>query len=398
MRDISIPDAERYLLTRRALEMGFVPHQSPSSFWQYYATLAGFVGNYDESFDVLPAPKSKENPVAKGFKYVTKSIPTIVALSRNTRAVFVNEAHTFPQTRAAIFSLLAPLREEGFNILALEGLTMSPAPSGSGCADSVVFDKELNARGFPIRKTGFYIREPIFAEIVKEAIRLGYTVVGYETTDYSDQSIEHREQKQAQNLACVIGASPSTKLLVIAGYSHISEGADPRVPGGWMAARFRKITGIDPLTLDTTKLLGVERSDLRRHGTSFETATLDSTSASQPYLLSNDSAWLYGDDRFDLMLVLNRFVGRDEPGSSWLELGGLRRRTVVSASNCEGHYPCIVEAYANAASGSDIPADSCVMAEPDGTCNLFLAPGAYKIRFSSAGAYSGEVTSLSVPQ
>lgn len=398
MRDISVPDAERYLSTRRALEKGFQPHQSPSSFWQYYATLAGFVGDYDASYNVLTAPKSKENPVADGFKYVTRSIPTIVALARKTRAVFVNEAHTFPQTRAAIFSLLAPLRAEGFNTLALEGLTMSPAPSGSGCADSVVFDKELNTRGFPLRKTGFYVREPILAEIIREAIRLGYTVVGYETTDYSARSIEHREQKQAENLACVVDASPSVKLLVVAGYSHISEGDDSRVPGGWMAARFKKITGIDPLTLDTTKLLGVERNDLIRHGTSFELATLDSTSAGQPYLLSNDSAWLYGDDRFDLMLVLNRFAGRDEPDSSWLELGGTRRRTAVSALNCKSHFPCIVEAYANATPGSDIPADSCVVTETDATCNLFLAPGGYQIRFISADAYRGEVISLSVPQ
>jgi hypothetical protein len=388
MRDIGIPDAERYLFARRALSQGLKPVESPSPFWQAYATLASFVGNYGEAADRYPSPKRSEDPVKDGYIYARAANPTIVALARNTRAVFINEAHAYPQTRAAIYTLLRPLREEGYNVLALEGLTMAPAPaSGSDCMDSVIFDKDLAKRGFPVRSSGFYIREPIFAEIIKEALRLDYTIVGYETSDETDSGIENREQRQAQNLACVLEKLPSAKILAIAGYSHVSKQRDYKVPGGMMAARFKALTKVEPLTIDTTKLLEVDRSKFLRRGRPLSEIAANSDAAAQPYALWNAAGRPYDVDGYDLVLLLSQLTDRAATGPSWLELDGARRRTVVSLSACGTSEPCLVEAYLQGNEQSDIPADSCVASGKEETnCNLFLAPGSYAVRYRNADA------------
>lgn len=386
MRDINVSDAERYMFARRALAQGLKPVESPSSFWQTYATLASFVGRYEEAADRYPSPKREEDPVRDGYTHARAANPTIVALARNTRAVFINEAHAYPQTRAAIYTLLRPLREEGYSVLALEGLTMAPAPAnGAECMDSVIFDKDLVKRGFPVRSSGFYIREPIFAEIIKEALRLNYTIVGYETSDDTDSSIENREQRQAQNLACVLDKLPSAKILAIAGYSHVSKKSDYKVPGGMMAARFKALTKVDPLTIDTTKLLEADRSRFLYRGRPLSEMAANSDTAAQPYALWNAGGRLYDVDGYDLVLLLPQLTDRSATGPSWLELDGARRRTVVSLSACRNSYPCLVEAYSQASAQGDIPADSCVaLGKDEADCNLFLAPGSYAVRYRGA--------------
>ncbi|MGZ7352753.1 hypothetical protein ACXWRV_09360, partial [Streptococcus pyogenes] len=70
-----------------------------------------------------------------------------------------------------------------------------------------------------------YLHEPLYGEIVRQAIHLGYTLVPY---DSNAQTIAEREAEQASNIyRQVFARDPQARLLVHAGYAHID-----KAPGG----------------------------------------------------------------------------------------------------------------------------------------------------------------------
>ena len=82
------------------------------------------------------------------------------------RIVLVNEVHHNAQTRALTLELLPRLRKLGFTYLAIEALGDDPG---------------LVQRGYPLRSSGTeYLQEPLYGEIVREAIRLGFVLVPYD--------------------------------------------------------------------------------------------------------------------------------------------------------------------------------------------------------------------------
>jgi hypothetical protein len=372
--DLSKPDAQRYFVVRRAIAAGFDIRTASRPFREMYATLASFVGEYEEADALYPLPEPDKDPAAAGYVNAVPANPSVRAMSRGTRAVFINESHASVQTRAAIYTLLHPLREEGYRYLAIEGMTTAPAAPGA-CSDAAPFDAALSDRGYPQRKTGFYIREPVFAEIVREALRLGYRLVAYETTAPTAGAMEEREQRQAKNLACLFKDDPNAKLVVIAGFSHVSKSADAAVPGGMMAARFRTLTGIDPLTIDTTSLLHVRREPFRFGDRA------RALHPSQGFALVDAAGNMYGSDAYDLMILAAAAEERNAT-ASWLELDGARKPAAVPSSGCRDHWPCLVEAFP-AGETSGIPADSCVVETAGKTCRLFLHEGEFTIEYSS---------------
>jgi hypothetical protein len=58
--------------------------------------------------------------------------------------------------------------------------------------------RNLNQRGYPIADSGFYTNEPIYAEMVRTALRLGYTVVAYDAENAGVG--DPRESAGAENL------------------------------------------------------------------------------------------------------------------------------------------------------------------------------------------------------
>lgn len=386
-KDPSLSDAQKYFFARRAMERGL----DSDLFRQRYGTLASFVGEYEEAERVYPWRGEDDDPVKRGYVTALPAVNVVRALSRSTRAVFINEVHASARTRAAIYTLLRPLREEGYNYLALEGLTTIPADSATACSNAALFDDSLAARGYPVRDTAFYGREPIYAAIIREALRLGFKLVAYETPIDPAETIELREQGLAQNLACVFKADPEAKLLVMAGFGHISEATSATNPEGLMAVRFKALTGIDPLTIDTTTL---RHADIKPFvfGESAKTQ-----SPSQGFVLSNATGRLYGTDRYDLVLLTPSFAGRESEVGSWLTLDGVRKRMPVSADHCGHVRPCLVQAF-HADENGGIPEDSCVLwKEEEEACPLFLSKGEYNVVYSGEDGKELSRISLSSP-
>jgi hypothetical protein len=100
--------------------------------------------------------------------------------------------------------------------------------------------------------TGGYTPDPVFAGFLRESLALGYEPVAYEATARQltpGGSIAERDQAQADNLiAAIFAKRPKARVLIYVGVSHVAE--RPLGKTEWMASRLRRMTGIDPLTID----------------------------------------------------------------------------------------------------------------------------------------------------
>jgi hypothetical protein len=136
--------------------------------------------------------------------------------------ILMNEAHNRGQNRHFAKQLLLPLYEKGFRYLAIEALLYE--------------DTLIQQRGYPIYKTGIYIKEPAFGQFIREAISLGFKLVAYESRlPYNPElsMIEgqnRREIEQANNIAAVLQKDPNAKIFVYAGHGHIYK----KPQGNWV--------------------------------------------------------------------------------------------------------------------------------------------------------------------
>jgi len=182
-------------------------------FGQYLSWFQSFIGDYKDaelgfSIEQKPLADDVPSPLTQPGWHAVPALDYIPQLAKNYRVVFLNEAHNIALTRTLTVRLLKPLREEGFNVFAVETLYSSDIAA-------------LNKRGYPIAASGFYTREPVYAEMVRTALKLGYKVVAYEADP--DHTGDAREAQQAENLWKILKADPNAKIVVNAGYAHIQK-------------------------------------------------------------------------------------------------------------------------------------------------------------------------------
>lgn len=221
------------------------------SYEQYRPTLDGFFVP-DEGSLPLPAVDRGDLDAYDGA-IASDAIAEIVERARATRIVIVNEAHDSPRDRAFILEVAEALKPLGFTHYAAETFVNQTPEMASAAMD------RLKAEGYPVQSTGTYTSDPMFSFLVRRAMVLGYSPVSYEIpftpelmAASPEESIELREQAQAENLARVIAAAgPEAKFLIHVGYGHAVEFPPPGA-SEWMAARLARLTGLDPLTVDQT--------------------------------------------------------------------------------------------------------------------------------------------------
>ncbi|MBC8756452.1 hypothetical protein H2O64_17390 [Kordia sp. YSTF-M3] len=186
----------------------------------------------------------------KREKYLKKHIDSILKNNRNvtfedsflakikqisskTQVLMLNEMHWHPKHRIAALKMLATLKENGFKYLAVEAI-----------------DKEKNSffqnSSFPLKSSGYYTREPYFGLFIREALKLGFTIVGYD-----DFSTENREQTQAINIKSILDTDPNAKIVVYSGIDHILE---KDATNKRMAEYFMELTNINPVTIDQVEI------------------------------------------------------------------------------------------------------------------------------------------------
>lgn len=347
---------------------------------QYLAWYETYIGDYPNaaanfSIQELLQPGDRPSPL-DGQAQARPAIEAIAELARDRQAVFFNEAHHLPLTRTLTVQLLAKLRAEGFDTFAAETLYAS--------------DEKLAARGYPIEDSGFYTQEPICAEMVRTALKLGYRVVAYEAE--TESGGDARESRQARNLYTrVFKQHPHARLVLDAGYGHIQE-SGAYLGGQSMAEHFRKISGIDPLTVDQVVLIP---HPVPAHDHPYYLPIVQKLTPDQPlvFIESDGKPWTLRAGYDVSVLFPPPVLRRGRP--TWLALGGLRKPYPVRGDDvCRDEYPCLVEArYAD--EGDDaIAADRLAFDPPpryshaddalrpaDGASagELYLRPGRYRL-------------------
>jgi hypothetical protein len=209
---------------------------------QLLASSEDELGLYSEAVRDFPLrsrpPEKLVLPDAASWQ-AADALDTITALARDQRIVMVNEAHHDAHTRELTLALLPRLRAMGFTYFAAEALDER--------------DASLMKRGYPVRSSGSeYLREPLYGDIVREAIKLGYVIVPY---DSAGASAQDREDGQARNLyERVLAKDPKAKLFIHAGYAHIDKQRGRLGPVKPMAMQLRELSGITPLSIDQTDI------------------------------------------------------------------------------------------------------------------------------------------------
>lgn len=358
-------------------------------FGQYLSWYQTFIGDYADaasSFSIKqpPLPDDHPSPLTDPDFTAHPALEAIAELARNYHLVFLNEAHNIPLTRTLTVQLLSKLRQEGFNYFAVETLYQS--------------DTALQSRGYPTEATGFYTEEPISAEMVRTALKLGFKVVAYEAL--SEATGDARESEQARNIYReVFKQDPQARLVVEAGYAHIQK-AGVFLGGSSMAEHLYKLSGIDGLAVEQTMMIPHQSND---EDHPYYTAIVGQLKPTTPIVFENKAGkpWTLRPG-YDVSVIFPpQETSRGRP--TWLSLGGLRQPYFVSGDRCEMQYPCLVEArYAD--EGSDaIPADRLMLDPVPATATLndrirqgqgspvaelYLRPGKYKLSFTDENGHA----------
>jgi hypothetical protein len=395
---------------------------------QYLAFSENELGLYGEAVRDFPLkarlPTNMALPLPPAWEAVD-ALDTLVDLAAHRRVVMVNEAHHDAHTRLLTLALLPRLRAIGYTHLAIEAL----AEDGAG----------VRQRGYPNTTSGTeYLREPVYGEIVREALRLGYVLVAYDPPGRHGQE---RETLQARTLYDrVLAGNPHAKLLVHAGYAHID-----KAPGRLgsivpMAAHLHALSGLDILSIDQTDLRedepvnelegqrtvtnAVRTGDaLRGVPQSILTPRVDTHSMlRQPYhqlvaafrpqhpivlrRVADGVLWSARPRLYDVNVILppanqrvssyvrDRVIPLRADGRSllalppaadghrpdWLSLGSTRVPVPIHARLCAKTFPCLVEARYADEPDAAVAADRYVFLEAGAGNTLWLRPGSYRLR------------------
>lgn len=306
-------------------------------------------------FKSIQALKNIKNVDARRF---------ISYIASGYRVIMLNEAYCKPLHRAFAISLLNDLHKRGFNYLAMEMLNPGPG-------------QELSKLNY---QTGHLTSEPVAGEMVRIALDMGFKLLAYEDADAAHHTPEQRDSVQAENLFRVIKADSTAKIFVFAGYGHIAEKttSDKFMPMGMV---FKKISGIDPLTIDQTDM--TEGSNFP-YGNAFYNAYLQKYPINSPSIaLSDDQPVnITGSYLYDLTVIHPKTIYRDSR-PAWLSLQGRRQPVYVKPSNKNSF---LVQAFYqfesfNSKPGQVIPADQTYLQSGRGNYLLFLRRGKYILMF-----------------
>jgi hypothetical protein len=341
---------------------------------KYYTDLAqylSFAGDYTmaityitKSFDSLPTAITRgiQDSMArlKNIQFLPAR-QVIFDVADFYRVIMINEDYAKPVHRAFTYSLLEDLYKKGYRYLAMEALNNL----SNKCLDSVnVF-------------TGFYINEPVAGELVRKALRLGYTLISYEDTLAYKHTASERDSIQAANILEVLQSDTAAKVLIHAGYDHIwQERKGNYVP---MAAWFTKGGAPDPFTVDQTGMTEGSEGEYGRHIYSNFISRFKITEPS--VILENKRPFLAFDETGYDMVITHPPTVLSNNRPTWLGLNGERKPVLIQPTQ---KTLFMVQAYYENEYNEEyvsllVPADQTYITNKEGYYCLFLRPGKYRI-------------------
>ena len=289
-------------------------------------------------------------PCAPADDHGRADLSTIAGLASDTRILIVNEAHDRPHHREFIRRLAMRVAPLGYTHFAAEAFFPTVM--------------ESEQPHYALTNYGYYVNEPIFGRLVRTVIELGMKLVPYdqglsdgeESLEFAER-VDRREERQALRLTEVMDSLPDDgRMLIHVGYAHASEVPITRSDGNsieWMAARLKRRTGIDPLTIDQT----------------------DCLSGSPAIELSGIEPW-HADGQFDLVVAHPELEFRDSRPTWRIDQGAVKVDVPTGIVSESGR--TIVEARYRDDPIDAVPIDR-VMVWPGESVPLLLPAGSYSI-------------------
>lgn len=329
------------------------------SFSQHFAKASQ---TWDKNGAVVPKISGADSLYFKKFK-AQHALNYIINRSKKEQVIIINEAHHEARHRVFTTALLQGLYNNGYRLLGLEAI-----------ADSLI-----NKRKFPVVESGFYTQEPQMANLIAEALKIGFTVFDYEASE--GKNGKEREIEQAKNIAKMMGQHPGAKVLIHCGFDHAIEGT----PGNknWekaMAGRLKEYTNIDPFTIDQVSYS--PKGDAK-----YNSPYISLTHSDVPLIMVAADGKTFngpeGTDRTDVRII--HPVAQWKDGRpTWLSEGVQRKSYEVPRAKI-GTYPALVLAYRlNEYNQNGIPADMIEVSDKTAAANLILAKGTYQLIIKNA--------------
>ena len=307
--------------------------------------------------------EGKIDSLRKKYKAVNAK-DYIIEEAKKTSIVIINEAHHNSSHRYFTKTLLQDLYDQGYRNLGLEAL------------DNENIDSSLSERKYPIQKTGYYIKDPQFGDMIRTALEIGYNVFPYEQT--SGANGKFREIEQAKNIQKEIVKRPNEKFLIHCGFDHVLKG-DHR---GWektMTGRLIEYLNIDPLTIHQT--LYSEKSDSKNNNPMMKAMDVKSSS-----VLLDEEGKSYQYKRGNTWADIAVFHPKTEylnGRPSWL----FNKENSLLHTNLKKlklRFPIMVLAYKKGEDiNTSVPVDIIEVATEDEIKNLVLERGAYTIVYTN---------------
>ena len=293
-----------------------------------------------------------------------------------TRIVIWGEEHHLPQTRALYASILRSLWDQGYRYLAAEAF------------EDAVMDEDFL---YPDYRSGYYLRDPVFASAIRTAKELGYTLIAYDTKERGGAGF--RDKTQAQNIkARIFDGDAQAKVFVIAGRGHASE---EMAADGWtpMASVLKQITGIDPLTLYAPTMS--ERLTSEEEHPYYRFATSQGL-VDQPTIFEHRAEEsLLGTSSFDAYIFWPR-THVEEGRPDWMVNLLGRTPVKIPESLLRGSGMRLVQAFREGDSSSAVPIDQVIIDESDEEKVLMLPAGAFWLRTVNRDSAELARTSLEI--
>jgi hypothetical protein len=288
----------------------------------------------------------------------------ITFIASNYKVIMLNEASNKPLHRAFAYSLLDVLYNRGYRYLAMEMLNPMP-------------DHELTKLTY---KTGHFATEPVAGELIRQALELGFKLVAYQDPQGNSHTPTERDSIQALNIAKILKDDPEAKIFVYGSYGNIAEKSitPDFIP---MGMAFKRMTGIDPLTIDQTDMS--EESNFS-FGKAFYDAYVEKFPLTVPSvpLINDEPVNVTGTTLYDLTIIHPKttyYFARP----TWLALSNRRQPVSIKSKN---QNIFLVQAYYQFESfgtkpGQVVPADQTYFSYGNGTYTLYLRRGLYILIF-----------------
>ncbi|MND64655.1 hypothetical protein [Solitalea canadensis] len=349
---------------KKKLEKDSVNWKYQIAAWDY-----SFIGEYHEAlkcWDIQSKPQQdtlNHNDQLRFINYhPVNAQDYIIAKAQTERILIINEAHHIPRHRVFTTSLLEKLYAQGYRFIGFEALDSK--------------DTLINERKYPVHISGFYTEEPQLGNLIRAALKIGFTVFNYEAEN--GKNGKEREIEEAQNIKKIVDKNPNAKLIIYCGFDHLKEG----YVKNWdkaMAGRLAEYTGINPFTVNQVAL--TEKSD-----SNYESPLYRFINAKESSVFVDSEQSVFCDlenaKQFDIAVyhpVTSYINGRPD----WLYLNGKRQKVQILHSSSL-IFPALVYAFHI---GEDIntaiPADLIELKNEKDRRPLVLDVGSYVVKIKS---------------